>query len=201
MEYNFTIVGLDQLAAYVGEIPAKQKRAARAALNKAADRARTMGARSILDEINLPASYLTPSAGRLTVSRRATKDNLESAVTGQQRPTSLARFVVGNPQPRSGDPIEVAIKRGAGAVHLERAFVVNLRRGNTDTKGNIGLAVRTSDGQKPRNAYKPQPLSGGAWLLYGPSVDQVFRRVRVDIAPKVADYLSAEYDRVLKVDL
>lgn len=201
MAYNFEIVGLQQLADYVGEIPAKQRKVARMAINKAADKARTRGAKEILDAINLPASYLNPSQGRLTVPRRASDDNLEAAVTGKQRPTSLARFVVGNPQPRSNDPIEVAINRGAGAKHLDRAFVVNLRRGNTDTKGNIGLAVRTSDGGKPRGAYKPQPLSGGAWLLYGRSVDQLFRRIRVDIGPSVADDLSQEYDRLLRLEL
>lgn len=200
MSYNFTVVNLDGLADFVGEIPKKQARAARAAINKTADRARTMGARAILDEINLPASYLAPSAGRLTVSRRASDDNLEAAVTGRQRPTALARFIVGNPQPGSGDPIDVAVNRGAGAKRLDRAFIVNLRRGNTDTKGNMGLAVRTSDGGKPRGAYKPQPLARGAWLLYGPSVDQVFKRVRNDIAPDAADYLAKEYSRVLKVE-
>lgn len=201
MAYTVELAALDKLGEYVGSIPEKQRKAAVAALNKAADRGRTMGARNILDELNFPANYLNPSTQRLSVTKRAQGDKLEATITGRARPTSLARFVLGNPQPRNNDPIDVAVKRGKGSVRLERAFVVNLRSGNSETKGNIGLAVRTSGGQKPRAALKPKPFGNGAYLLYGLSVSQVWKRIRHEISPDVADFAAKEYDRVLKVNL
>jgi hypothetical protein len=196
-----TISGLDQVLGYVEEIPAKQRRAAVQAINKTADRGRAHGARVIMQQVNFPAAYLNPTQNRLVVDRKANGNNLEAAIAGRARPTSLARFVVGNPQPRSGDEISVAIKMGAGAKRLERAFMVKLRSGNTDTKNNLGLAVRTGNGVKPSNAYKPINLGGGAYLLYGPSVSQVFKSVRFDIEPDTLKYLGDEYDRILKVNL
>ena len=73
---------------------------------------------------------------------------------------------------------------------MGRAFVMELRGGNR------GLAIRT-DGSKPRGAYKPKPIGKNLFLLYGPSVDQVFRTVSEDVAPDVADELEVEFNRLL----
>lgn len=198
--YAVVIEGLDGIKD-IEALPDKARRAAFQAINKTADRARTAGARRILEQVNLPPSYLNPSQGRLTVAERARTDSLEARVRGRQRATSLARFVVGDSRPGDKAGLNVKIKAGGGARRLERAFLIRLRAGSAslDTKSNMGLAVRTS-GEKPRTAYKPLLIGKNLWLLYGPSVDQVWNTVRDDITPETADYLEREFLRILDAD-
>lgn len=166
------------------------------ALNRTIDSARTASARRIREQVNLPAAYLNRT-DRLGVTKKATRGDLSAVITGRHRPTSLARFatrgrVGGKPGAR------VMVKPGH-STFLERAFFVNLRSGNTDTLGNLGLAIRLPAGQRPSKAYKPQPLGRNLWLLYGPSIDQVFDDVATEISPQVADQLEAEFTRLMDV--
>jgi hypothetical protein len=76
---------------------------------------------------------------------------------------------------------------------LGRAFFINLN------SGNIGLGIRLKNGETLTNTTGAKiitkgPLAGVA-LLYGPSVDQVFRSVAVDISPPLLDALSIEFLR------
>ncbi len=91
---------------------------------------------------------------------------------------------------------------------LPGAFLIRLRAGSAtiDTKSNVGLAVRTKDGRPPPG-YKPLPLGRNLWLLYGPSVDQVFYSVRTkrgvaqDITPEIEDYMEKEFLRLMELKL
>jgi hypothetical protein len=65
----------------------------------------------------------------------------------------------------------------------------------TEDEFNIGLAIRLKPGESLQSTQKASPLGGGAYLLYGPSVAQVFDTVRDDIAPEVADFASFEFAR------
>jgi hypothetical protein len=65
--------------------------------------------------------------------------------------------------------------------------------------GNIGLGIRLKNGETLTNTVGAKlitsgPLAGVA-LLYGPSVDQVFRTVAVDISPALLQELSVEFLR------
>lgn len=168
------------------------------ALNKTADRARTLSAAEVRNQVNFPASYVGPGQGRLKVSARANRQSLEAVVTGRNRPTSLARFVVGAPpvsgqrtkggrlrKPKGGQ-ITVEVKPGRRAT-LSRAFLVNIP-GSAESK-NLGLAVRT-EGPPPPGAYAPKQLGENVWLLYGPSVGQVLSSV--NNAGGVYEEISAE---------
>lgn len=199
--YLVAVEGLDAITS-LDEIPAKVRRAARAAVNKATDRARTASAREIRQQINFPARYLDPSEGRLFVSQKATNNNLEAKITGRLRPTSLARFARGNPQPGDGAGVAVQVSAGGATRNLPRAFVIRLRAGSAalDTKSNLGLAIRTKNGEPPRGAYKPTKLGQNLWLLYGPSVAQVFKSVRSDVAPDTADFLEKEFLRLMDLE-
>ncbi len=173
-----------------------------AAINKTATWGRTRAAEEIRDEVNLPARYLNPAGKRLTVSKTATRSDLEGRIRARSRPTSLARFIVGTAVPNKGG---VAVEVSPGkARFLKRAFVVTLRSGNTDTTGNLGLAVRLKPGEVLRNKNDVQRLDKGLYLLYGPSVQQVFRArdgsgVADDITPDVVRRLEDEFLRVLEV--
>lgn len=203
MANNFVVVveGLSALKS-IADIPANIRLNAVRAVNKTLDRTRTSSARAIRMQVAFPAEYLGANRGRLTVSRRATNNALEGSITGYHRPTSLARFASGSTARKGmkAEGVRVEVKPGVARL-MRRAFLIKLPAGNTDTKSNLGLAIRTREGQRPSKAFRPARLGKNLWLLYGPSVDQVFKTVSSDEAPGAADYLEAEFLRLMDVDL
>lgn len=174
--------------------------AARMAINRTAQRGRTAAAREMRAQVNFPASYLTGANGRLNVVQQATNENLIAVIRGRHRPTSLARFArETNPaQARKRGGVNVDVKPGA-AKFMKGAFLVHLRAGaaKTDTQFNLGLAIRLKPGDSLRNSTAAVRLEDNVYLLYGPSVDQVFRTVRDDIQPGLASFLEAEFRRLV----
>lgn len=190
--------GIPDLARYLDRFPEVTRRAARLAINQVAERKALKAAReAIAAQVAFPAGYLTDN-NRLSITRRATDDDLTAVITGRQRPTSLARFAPGQ-APRRGADVTVRVKPSAPAV-LKRAFLIRLRRGAgpvTDESFNLGLAVRLRAGERIANKVKMAPMKGesGLYLLYGPSVEQVFRTVAADISPSVLEDLATEFLR------
>jgi hypothetical protein len=175
--------------------------AALRAVNKTATKYRTTSARRIREQVKFPARFLTPSAKRLYVSKQATRTDISAVITGRARATSLAQFVVGTPRKGEGVRVEVAPGR---ARFLKKAFLIKLKSGtaNIDTKFNMGLAVRLGPGETLRNKTQSRRISKGLYLLYGPSIDQVFidnagRGVAEDLSPEIADSLNDEFLRLL----
>lgn len=187
----------------LGKAPEKIVRFATMAINKTVDRARTRAAQRIAQQVAFPASYLRGDNSRLFVKKRATGADLEGVVAGRHRPTSLARFVRDNnpAAARKRGGLTVQIKPGE-ARFMKGAFLVKLRAGaeKTDTKYNLGVAIRLKPGQRPRNSRAAVQLDRNVWLLYGPSVNQVFQTVREDVAPETRDFLVAEFMRLLDVE-
>jgi len=200
--YEISLDGLGELPD-LSEAPEKIARYARMAINRAAERARAQAARRMREQVAFPASYLTGQDARLYIKQKAVGDNLEAVITGRFRPTSLARFARENSASaaRAKGGLTVEVKPGA-AQFLRGAFFVKLRAGRerTDTKFNLGVAIRLKPGQRPRNTRAAAQLDHNVWLLYGPSVNQVFRTVREDIGPEVQDFLTAEFLRLLDVE-
>lgn len=167
------------------------------AINRTTERFRATAAKMIRQQVAFPAAYLAPTGDRLIVDKHANAQDLSAYIRGRSRPTSLARFAMGG---------RVGARRGArvqvqpGLVRfLPKGFFINLRSGNTDTKGNLGLAIRLREGQVPHSAYKPKLIGRGLWLLYGPSIDQVFDDVADEVSPAAADFLSAEFLRLMRL--
>ena len=73
---------------------------------------------------------------------------------------------------------------------MNRAFLMNLR------SGNLGLAVRLAPGERIDNKRRMVQMSNGLYLLYGPSVDQVFRSVAEDVSADAGDFLEQEFLRL-----
>lgn len=195
---SFTIaLELDISERVTGEMNDKIQTALIRAINKAADRGRTMAAKAVKDQVAFPAHYLQPAAKKLWVRTRATKAGpFEAIIQGRDRPTSLARFSKQKPLPpgsRHRGGVRVTVKPGQTRT-IRRAFLITLKN------NNIGLAVRT-DGEAPPGAYKPKEISPNLWLLYGPSVDQALSAasdddgVYEDITPELLDILNAEFNR------
>lgn len=168
--------------------------AARQAINRTAERTKTASAKEMRQQINFPARYLTGANGRLAVSRTATNRNLAAVISGRDRPTSLARFAndrsVQASRKRGG--VDVTVSPGH-TKFMQGAFLMQLKN------GNIGLALRLKEGDNIRNKKKLVKVGRGLYLLYGPSVDQVFRSVSEEQVPKAATMLETEFLRLLEI--
>lgn len=180
--------------------------AASRAINTTARKSRTKIAKEVRDQVNLPARYVSPSGKGLYISEKARPGKLEGRITARGRATSLARFVQGNPRVgKAGVHLEVAPGRSR---FMRRAFIMRLpgTGGSTDPDlANKGLAIRLRKGEKLRNKVDALPFSGKdrqLYLLYGPSVDQVFRSrdgtgVANDMVPQIEEDLTNEFLRLL----
>lgn len=169
------------------------------AVNRTIERARTAAAREIRQQVAFPARYLSPSEGRLAVTKKATAADPSAIVRGRHRPTSLARFAK-NARSAGQTGARVEVQPGL-ARFLPRAFFLPLRSGADGSNNNLGLAIRLPEGQRPSRAYKPKLLGRNLWLLYGPSIDQVFDDVANEIAPDTSDFLEREFLRLVDLDL
>lgn len=144
----------------------------------------------ILDEIAFPRDYLV--GDRLKVKQNAKPGNLEAVIAARPRPTSLARFAastsVGS---RAKIGVLVKLKKSGGGTVLKQSWLVNLKN------GNLGLAVRVKS-SKLDNKYdgiKTWLVPGKVALLYGPSVDQVFRDVSQTMAAPIGRMVTEEFLR------
>lgn len=191
----FAVEGLTDLGP-IAEIQEHVRMAAIQAINKTAEHSRTLGARRIGEQVALSASYLSQANGRLVISKKAQGLSLSAAITGRFRPTSLARFSKGAVPGQRG--AKVTVKPG----HLKqipRGFFIRLRSGAvlTETQYNLGLAIRLKPGERLINKKQFVQLGKNLYLLYGPSVDQVFRSVAPEISPDAAEFLEREFKRLM----
>jgi len=175
------------------------------AINKTAESGRTRAARLIRSEVNFPASYVNPADRRLYVSKKAQRADREARIAARPRATSLARFVVGG-QSKLTEGVQVMVHPGKARL-MRRAFLIRLRSGKSeiDTKSNMGLAVRLKPGEVLRNKTDVQKLDRNLYLLYGPSVAQVFRArddsgVASDMSPQVVKDMEREFLRLVELN-
>jgi hypothetical protein len=147
-------------------------------------------------QIAFPGGYLNRE--RLGITKRATDDDLNVVVTARFRPTSLARFAPGQTieGSRRSRSVRVRVKRGR-STRISGAFLVRLNRGGDMADGfNLGLAIRLKPGERLRGKRQQAVrLAENLYLLYGPSVDQVFRTVSGEESEAVLDDLAVEFRR------
>lgn len=156
---------------------------------------------TIEEQIAFPKGY--PSGNRLKIKQYAKPGNPEGIIFARKRATSLARFAQGQPIGKPG----ITVRVGSGtATALRAAWLVRLKRGAslTEDNYNVGLAVRVKPGDSISNkkdTHRSWLVPGRVALLYGPSVDQVFRGVADELALPIADLVSAEFFRQLNFRL
>lgn len=194
--------GVKDLQSFFETAPEAVTAAARDAINGAVRFGYAESSRQIRQEVNFTQDYIGSVAqgNRLKVSRYATQDNLEGTITAEQRAVSLARFA--DDRSLGGkEGVTVRVKAGGAARRLATAFLIKLKAGNaavSQDNFNIGLAIRLKPGETVGNKTKQIPYGKGdptLYLLYAPSVDQVFRDVRDKVTPAIEDYLSTEFYR------
>lgn len=183
------LVGLDKLDELDSNVTKNLVRC----VNDTLTYGRTLAAREMEDQVNFPRGYLTGENGRLTIAKRASPGELSGIIRGRDRPTSLARFISGGARKgQRGVNVEVS----PGIVKpFKTAFLIQLR------SNNLGLAIRTRDKKPPTSAYKPKEIAPGLWLLYGPSVDQVFNETREMIKPNLEEYMSDRFETLMEQDI
>jgi hypothetical protein len=184
--------GFDALRSYLDLLPERAQKAASLAINQTADRkGMALIRKNMRDEAAFPSGYLEDPK-RLGVTQRAKPSNLEAIIRGRSRPTSLARFASG-----TGRSPSVRVNPGRSKT-LSRAFIVKLKAGQgpVGDNFNLGLAIRLKRDEVIANK---RIMAGrgfsGLYLLYGPSVDQVFRTVAASAAPEITEQLLEEFKR------
>jgi hypothetical protein len=196
----YEVVTLEGLRALqnLKELPLEVQTAASRALNATLRTTRTDSAKRISRQVNFTSRYLT-SGDRLAVRKFATPSKLEGVIGGRDRATSLARFATSSTINKKGVTVEV--KPGT-AKFMRRAFLVRLPQGKalTETKFNLGLAIRLKPGETLNNKKKFIKLQGNLYLLYGPSVGQVFNEVRDDVTPAALDFFEDEFFRLMDLN-
>ena len=191
------VSAIKALNQFLDAAPEHTRQAASLAMNGVIPRkGMTRYKKKMKSQIAFPAGYLD-DVEKFGVTSFATPSRLEAKITARQRPTSLARFATG---PIGGEGARVRVKASGGKT-LKRAFLVRLRAG-TQLDGdnyNIGLAVRIPGGEagirNKRDTSRMVHLAKDVFLLYGPSVDQVFRSVSVTETPFVLNEIEAEFYR------
>lgn len=189
---------LADLSDYVERVPRVAEQAARIAINDTITRkGRKLLVAEMEAQVAFPINYVNDE--RLFLKDRATDGNLEATLIGRQRPTSLARFSTGGAIGQRGLPIRIRVRRGSGGRVTNNAFLLRLNagRGVTEDRYNIGLALRVPQGTglTGRKAGNAKEIFPDVYLLYGPSVDQVFRSVAADKAGELGDMVRTEFLR------
>lgn len=193
MSVEVEMRGLDSLQSYFNTARERAERVEPMAIRDASRYARSESSRRIRSQVNFSVSYLNAD-GRLELAYH--DGGKSSTLTGRHRATSLANRVFNKTVPQFGRPpkgfkIKVRVaKSGTGYTFGKEnpAFFLRLRN------GNVGLAVRTPNGQAPSAGAKPI-FGGEAHLLYGPSIGQIAYDVFPEIAPETAGRLADAYLR------
>ncbi|PKF60619.1 hypothetical protein CW745_13895 [Psychromonas sp. psych-6C06] len=169
-------------------IPAHVDKRAVKAINATARKAKNLAKKGIGQQVNLAPSYIN---SKLRIITPATPGNLTAVIGAESRGVLLTRFdaqqvtkSVKNKSRSKGDKrrglapgqkskgVTIKVKRKGSRKFLP-AFFLPLKNGNG--VNGMALAVRTGKG---RGAIK---------VLHGPSVSQVFKTVKADIAPQVSE--------------
>ena len=198
MPARIAVLDLDTIARELEEQPAIARKAAQIAVNDTTRGSMTPLRNRMKEQVAFPPGYLNED--RFAIRKLATEADLSATITARHRPTSLARFARGQSEgtaKRRGG-VKVRVNNG-GAKFLKGAFFVNLRRGRDTQDGfNLGLAIRLKPGETLRGRRKGASgvqLADNLYLLYGPSVDQVFSDVSNSETPEIADRLQRNFIR------
>lgn len=207
LPFEISAAGLTDLDDFANSAGRDLDSVAIKAINFAATRIRTQASREIRAQVRFSASYLdSKSDGNLTLARRAQRGDMSAEVRGRFRATSMRQFIIGAASPtiKGGkrgtvDPL-VQVQPNGSRLRLRPAFVMKLRQGNAATRDrfNLGLAMRLRPGEPVRNKKQMIQIDKNLYLLYGPSVDQVFRTLLPDLEPLAIKEMQAEFTRLFE---
>ena len=158
--------------------------AVRVAINKAGPQVKTASSREIRNSIRLKASYVNGKLG----FNRATNSNLSGKITTESRGLLLSRFST-DPLVANGERVSWVkpppVPSYGIRVKVKPSGTYKPVRGDDETEGKpfymvlpnsraLGIAARRKPG-----SYGPK--GGKIKVFYGPSVSQVFNRVKDEV--------------------
>lgn len=197
MTVTIETTGIKAFETFIERLPDAATQAARIAINDVAKgEGRKALVRRMYEQVNFPAGYIDEN--RLALKQQATDNNLEAVIVGRQRPTSLARFASGAAIGQRVPSIAVRVKRTGGSASLPGAFLVRLRAGRqlSEDRFNVGLAIRVKPGSGViGRRTQREPIFPNVYLLYAPSVDQVFRTVADEESGTLSQMVATEFFR------
>lgn len=190
MSVSIVANNFGSLSGFFRDLPDEAERSMAMAINQVVARdGLSLIRKDMRDDIEFPAGYL--EGKRMLVARKASRGSLEAIIRASDRPTSLARFArAQTPANTQGRGVRVSVKKGETR-SLRRAFLVNLRN------GNMGLAVRLRPGESLRHSGAAKQLADNLFLLYGPSVDQVFKGAVDDRSRDLLNMVERQFLRQL----
>lgn len=175
------------LRTYFEAMPERTERAAALAINRVAERqAQTLIKREMLKNIAFKYGYVTKHIG---VGKYASPSNLYAVIEAKDTPTTLFRFTGMSVAPRGKTKVKVTVGTGNTKI-MDGAFYATLR-------GTPQVMLRTKTNAPPRGIARGggKQIAPHLWLLYAPSVDQVFRTVADDEIPAIENELVYEFRR------
>ena len=198
MRVTIDATALDRLSKSLGVGADVLARAQFRAINKAAEKGVTASRRAIASEVALTQAYIRD---RMAL-QRATAAQAVAVIRARKRATTLARFSarqltrsapgakgdarrgIGSGRKQGG--VSVKVKTQGPRKAMPKAFLIPLRAGGE--AGANGFGVFTRQGRSIRHRY-------------GPSVDQVFRSIRNQVAPGIAQDLEVQIVKQLQYEL
>lgn len=172
---------------YFEAMPERTNKAASLAINRVAERqAQTLIKREMLRNIAFKYGYVTK---HITVGRYASPSSPYAVIEAKDTPTTLFRFTGMSVIPNRKTTVKVTVGTGRTKM-MAGAFYATI-------KGSPQVMIRTKDNSPPRGITRGggKEIAPHLWLLYAPSVDQVFRMVADDEIPAIEQELVYEFER------
>lgn len=195
------IRGLETVQQFLEDQPKRTTKALKLAVNSAALWGARQAKQEILRQVNFRSAYFgnpADSDAPLHVGKKATENNLTTEVVARARPTSLARFSASPVSfGKQSAAVKVRVRRGKTST-FKRAFFFKLKKGAALTQDNynVGIAIRLKpDEELDNKKTSTVKMRNGLTLLYGPSIEQLFNTVSVDISDDVLKYAEREFLR------
>lgn len=189
-------VQLQQVLARLAHIRNGANRALSRALNKTANKAKTLASREIRSQVRLTAAYVRDNlqSPANSMGNRATVARVQARISTPKRGIRLDRFLTSATPTRAGkpaSPIKVKVKPTGGATTMPSAFFVRARN-----SGGYLIAL-PNDIIRQQGLKTKLSLTGTYTALHGPSLSQVFDEVR-DRLPDLDGVLAANLEHEME---
>lgn len=198
--FRVTTEGLADLEKDFAEFPKKAALAGRIAVNYAADKFARRSSDDIQKNLRLGSKAIYNASNQKRSGIRVEKaklDNLTAIVSASSEPLPLGKFATNAPRGRirRGLSPVVAVKPNAN-VTMAGAFYVRVKN------GTVLIAVRLKPGDSLRNktsgrTYPLRKNDPSVVTMYGPSVDQAFKRNIDSFVPQIDNDIRIEFTRQL----
>lgn len=195
-DITVAVFGIKDIADIRAHLPGVERAVARA-VRDTTNFAFKDAKKEMQKQVAWPKGYLNEQRFSKSVHGRGSA--VQGKISARFRATSLARFATSRSSLFSGKgpkararELSVTVKPGRTKV-VQRGFLMKLRN------GNIGLAVALLPGQRETGRYEWKTKDGRTIrMLYGPSVDQVFRSVSKEDSRKYARHMNDRFVELLE---